>query len=133
MMSHASPQVLAIMTPFFWIIKRLGLMRVAPGAWAWSGRRKSEHPARPAAHFLCLPAIWLVVQANSALPYPALPCAAEVEAEGLDISLHGGSAYPHDHSTTKSLDSPTSMAMPGAVLPLPFLPSSSFSIRRPKG
>ncbi|GAB4822138.1 hypothetical protein N2152v2_009184 [Parachlorella kessleri] len=42
--------VLGIMTPFFFIIKRIGLMRVAP----------------------------------------------EVEAEGLDVSLHGGSAYPHD-------------------------------------
>jgi hypothetical protein len=32
------------------------------------------------------------------LTRPGFPnvAAAEVEAEGLDVSLHGGSAYPHD-------------------------------------
>ena len=35
---------LAIMTPFFMILKRLGLMRVAPGE---RGARAEGHPARP--------------------------------------------------------------------------------------
>lgn len=44
--------VLGVMTPFFILIKKIGLFRVSP----------------------------------------------EVEAQGLDVSHHGGSAYPHDKS-----------------------------------